>query len=77
MPPLAAAKRQAARIGRARRLSLLRDSVCVNILVVSFNGECLPAAQFCRCVQTEAERLRGAESGESEANWLPAPPYAL
>lgn len=62
-------KMQAVGIGQAQKLALLGDSACVNILVVSFNGACLPAAQFFAGV-----RLRGAESGESEANWLPTPP---
>ena len=55
--PLAAAESQRVAIGPSPRLPLLGDSACVNILVVSFNGVCLPAARFCRCVQTEAERL--------------------
>lgn len=63
-----------ARLGSSRSL----ETGSVNILVCFCQWrECLPAAEFCRCVQTEAERLWGAESGESEANWLSALPCAL
>lgn len=57
MLSLAAWKWQTVVIGSAPGLLLLGDSACVNILVVSFNGVCLSAAQFCRCVQTVSESL--------------------